>query len=137
MPKTREEITKKYRERNKGEIAAYMKEYYQKNKEKETARNKEYRERNKEKIAAQTKEYHQTPEGKRLHTIGQWKSRGLIHNDYDRLYEAYLESTNCEECGIEYGEKGDGTGTFKCMDHDHQNGYFRRFLCCSCNIGRG
>ena len=151
MPWTREEkaaYNRKYRERNKEKIAAhrernkeeaavYMKEYRERNKEKIAAQMKEYCEKNKEEISEKKREYDQTPKGKQVQTIANWKSIGLIHDDYHRLYDAYLESTNCEECGVEYGVKGDGTQTFKCMDHDHQNGYFRNFLCCSCNLHRG
>ncbi len=131
------EYMKEYREKNKEKIAARMKEYRERNKEKISEQVKEYRERNKEKKATYMKEFDQTPKAKRAKTICVWKKRGLIHDDYDRLYDAYLDSTNCEECGIKYGTYGDGTQTFKCLDHDHQNGYFRNFLCCSCNIGRG
>ena len=130
----------------------YRAEYYQKNKEKILKQNKEWREKNKEKIYKQKKEYNeknkqrdkewfkqnaQKPEVKKKRKISQWKKRGLIHDDYSKLYDDYLENTECEECRVTYGVIGDGTGTFKCMDHDHNTGLFRNFLCNGCNIRRG
>mgnify|MGYP003657112802 CR=1 FL=1 len=132
---------KEYYQKNKEKISAQQKEYLQENKEKIAAQKREYRqknkEKNKEKLAAYEKEYSQTPQGKRRTTISSWKHYGLIHNDYNQLYDAYLESTNCEKCDIEYGQYGDGTHTYRCMDHCHDYGYFRNFLCCKCNIERG
>jgi len=52
------------------------------------------------------------------------------------LYNNYLSETHCDFCRIEFGKKGDGTGTFKCCDHDHETGLFRNFLCNLCNIKR-
>ena len=111
MPQTPEEkaaYQKEYYQKNKEKKAAYHKEYYQKNKEKKAAYHKEYNQKNKEKIAAREKEYDQTPQGKRNHTISNWKRCGLIHDDYNQLYDAYLQSTNCEKCDIEYGKYRDG-----------------------------
>ena len=109
-----------------------VKNYYQKNKEKINEYSQEYRDNNKEKI----NEYRQTQKGKRSRKISDWKRRGLFSKDYNLLYENYLKSTNCEECGVEYGEYGDGTGTWKCMDHNHETGLFRNYLCNSCNTKR-
>ena len=136
-PEEKAAYQKEYRQKNKEKIAAQKKEYYQKNKEKKAAYKKEYRQKNKEKIAAQKKEYYQTPQGKRIKAINNWKQRGLIHDDYNQLYDAYLESTNCERCDIEYGQYGDGTHTHCCMDHCHDYGCFRNFLCFKCNLRRG
>ena len=139
MPQTREErlaYKKEYRQKNKEKIIVQMKEYRQKNKEKIAAKDKEYRQKNKEKIAAHEKEYYRTPQGKRSRLIIKWKQCGLIHDDYNQLYDEYLKSTNCERCGIEYGQYGDGTQTWRCMDHCHNSGRFRDFLCCKCNLER-
>jgi hypothetical protein len=150
------EKSKEYREKNKEQRNAYKREYYKENKEKIAKEQKEYREKNKEQIAEKSrewyqlnkerviekskeysKEYNKTPPRKKYYTISNWKKKSIKCDDFDMLYDNYLKSTNCEECGILYGKKGDGTGTFKCCDHDHETGLFRNFLCNSCNLKRG
>jgi len=128
---------KKYREDNREIIKERLKKYYQNNKEKESERHKKYREKNKEKVSEYNKKYKQTPIGIKSTTIQNWKQRGLEHEDISALYDQYINVTNCEECGIEFGMFGDGTGTFKCMDHCHETNLFRNFLCHNCNKKRG
>jgi len=139
---------KEYNAENKEKIAARSKEYYAENKEKIAAKRKEYEAENKEKIAAKQKEYRaknkekfaakrKTPAGIKSRVIREWKRLGLIYDDTDSLYCHYLNATHCDECGIEFGKKGDGSGTFKCMDHCHHTGAFRNFLCNPCNLKRG
>ena len=118
MPKTKEEkaaYQKKYREKNKERISIQRKEYREENKEKISIRRKEYREKNLEKVHK-----NQIKSG--------WKRSGLICEDVDSLYCHYMNAKNCDECGVDFGKKGDGTGTFKCMDHSHITGIFRNFL---------
>ena len=130
---------KAYREKNAEKAKAYMKVYRIKNAEKAEAYHKAYRQENVEKLKADNKAYRENnPERhKKIHTIANWKTKGLICDDYDKLYDLYLQSTNCEECGCKYSIKGDGVGRFKCMDHDHLTGLFRNFLCNTCNLRRG
>ena len=129
-----------YTEEQRQRKKEYQKEYYQKNKEtiyeKTKKYMKEYREKNKEKQAERDKEWGQSPKGKRSRTITDWKRRGVVSTDYNLLYDNYLASANCEECGIEYSKKGDGVGTFKCLDHCHETGLFRNYLCNGCNTKR-
>ena len=124
---------KEYYLKNKDKIIARAKASYQANKERRKEYMKQYDEANKEKLT----EYNRTPFRLKSKTIAKWKIKGLICEDYNVLYERYLESTNCEECGCEYGKFGDGSGTFRCMDHSHITGLFRNFLCNRCNIRRG
>jgi len=155
MPSTEEEkkerkriYQKKYREKNrkrklekqreydkahKKEKAVYDKEYRQTHKQKI----KEYVDKHKEKKREYNKEYCQTPAGKKSYTISRWKQWGLICDDYDSLYAHYIVAEICDECNMRFGEKGDGSGTFRCMDHDHETGEFRNFLCNKCNLARG
>jgi len=151
MPKTKEEIAakkKQWAERNKEKIAAQKKARYERNKEKINARHKEYYDENKEKIAVKQKQYYdenkekiaakaKTPACIKKRVIGDWKRRGLIYDDIDSLYCHYLNATHCDECGIQFGKYGDGSGDFKCMDHCHHTGAFRNFLCNPCNLERG
>ena len=80
-------------------------------KEKRAEYMKEYREKNKDKVKKQSDEYKKTPKGKKTSGIYNWKRRGLIHDDYDALYDNYLKAENCEECGVPFGIMGDGSGT--------------------------
>ena len=142
MPRTeeqkqrRKQYIKEWRLKNKEKIIQNSKEYYQKNKEKINEYNKKYHQDNKEKIKIKLKEYNQTLNCKRIKIISRWKKFGLVSTDYNLLYDNYLKSTNCEECGIEYGKFGDGTATHRCLDHDHETGLFRNYLCHGCNLRR-
>jgi len=111
-----------------------MKEYYQKNKEKIAEYRKVYNKNNKEKLKEYNKEYKKdNPKYVKNHTLYDWKKRGLICEDYDKLYDYYLSVEECENCGIELNS---GTGTKKCMDHCHNTGLFRNILCNTCNLLR-
>ena len=113
------------------------KKYYENNKEKQKKYQNQYHKNNKEYYKQKDKEYRQTPKGKKSTIIGGWKEKGLICEDYDSLYCHYLNTEECDNCNVLFGERGDGTGSFKCMDHDHKTGLFRNFLCCRCNLLRG
>jgi hypothetical protein len=134
------EYQKEYRENNKEKIKECKKEYRENNKGKIKEQTKEYYENNKEKIKEQTKEYkkeyNKTTAGIKSNRIKNWKTRGVISDDYSSLYDYYLNCKNCEECSIELLE-GNYGGNKKCLDHDHETGLFRNILCNSCNIKRG
>ena len=63
--------------------------------------------------------------------IGVWKRRGVVNDDFDNLYENYLTANNCERCGIIFDDTNKEKS--RCLDHDHITGYFRAFLCNTCN----
>mgnify|MGYP003624815895 FL=1 len=91
---------------------------------------KEYYQKNKDKI----KKYHQSPKGKMINTISSWKFNGLIcenREEYEYIYDRWLNSERCEECNKEYTEDN-----IKNMDHCHLTGLFRNILCHSCNMKR-
>ena len=117
--------------------SAYNKEYRAKNREKLARLNKIYRDNNKEKEAERHRLYDLRPGGKKAKMIEQWKYRGLIHNDYDKLYSNYMAAKVCENCDVEFGTKGDKSNSWKTMDHSHVSGLFRNFLCNYCNTVRG
>ena len=62
-------------------------------------------------------------------TIYKWKKSGLICDDYNALYETYIETTGCQHCKTEFTEKN-----WRCMDHDHETGLFRKMVCHRCNV---
>lgn len=123
------EYLKTYYEANKDKIKEYKKNYREKNKEKLKEIYKEYREANKEKLKEQRKEYRQTPIGKKSHTINSWKRIGVIHNNFDLLYETYINKNNCDVCNNQFKSSRD-----RHLDHCHETGLFRQILCCSCNV---
>ena len=73
---------------------------------------------------------------KQKKTIQSWRIQGLKLREgqtYDMIYDKVYSTTHCELCNIELcdGLKSNG----RCMDHDHETGYFRKVLCRSCNTG--
>lgn len=128
----RKEYYKIWYQKNKEEINRKHREYYEKTKEKK----QKYVDDNKEKISNRQKEYNQTPNGKKSQIIGNWKRRGIKSDNYDTLYNNYLSETHCDLCRVKFGKRGDGSGTWKCCDHNHETGLFRNFICNKCNIGR-
>jgi len=97
---------------------------------------KEYRQKNKDKIKQYKKEYLQTPQGIKSRRICHWKSSGLVCEDYDVLYQKYLDTTHCDNCDILLTYDKITTSTSKCLDHCHDTGLFRNILCHSCNVIR-
>ena len=121
-------------------LKQYQKQYYLDNLEKI----KQYRKDNEEKIKIQKAEYYQnnrekiekykkTGKGLKINRISGWKIRGLISEDYDKIYERYILTKECDNCGILLDEDNN---TKKCMDHCHTTGEFRNILCNLCNINR-
>ena len=122
------EYNKEYHDKNRDKIKEYKKEYRDKNREYYKEYDKVYQEKNKEKRKEYNKEYRQTETFKKSTTIGKWKRRGLIHEDYNALYEKYINTTCCDVCNKEFKNRRD-----RCLDHDHITGEFRQILCRACN----
>jgi hypothetical protein len=122
---------KKFYQANREQQKERKKIYYENNKDKCKATRKIYYENSKDKI----KEYNKTEQGKKINRISTWKSYGIINDDFDALYEYYINCNNCEECGIELIEGIYGSNK-RCLDHDHETGLFRNVLCNTCNLRR-
>jgi len=107
--------------------------YYQNNKEKF----KQYKKDNpfvrSEASKEKQKIWRKSPDGIRCYTKANWKKRGVICDDYDKLYDYYLSIHNCENCNIILNTT---YATKKVLDHDHDTGLFRNVLCFNCNILR-
>ena len=118
------EANRRYREKHKEKLAERNKKYNENNKEKK----REYNKKNKEARA----EYYKTENGKRVYTISNWKKSGLIVEDYNIIYDRWLNSEKCEMCLCEY-KMTKGGYLNKCLEHSHITGKFRSICCWSCN----
>ena len=149
MPQTREErleIKRQYRINNREKIAEYNKqwiidnaEYHRQYRIDNAEHYRQYRQENKEKKAEYNKQYLQTAQGKKVNRISEWKHTGLVDSDkdnYESLYNHYINTQKCEKCDIELTEDKSPTPTRKCMDHSHTTGLFRNILCQGCNTRR-
>jgi len=63
--------------------------------------------------------------------IYRWKNWGIICEDFDKLYEKYMNINNCELCGIEFNKNI--RSQWKNLDHDHKTGLYRHTICHNCN----
>jgi len=109
----------------------YKNQYkYQKTeKGKETQKKYEQSEKGKEAI----RKYLQSEKGKKVLRIRNWRKRGIISDDYDKLYEKYITTTHCELCNVELIENKYSVPNRRCLDHCHQSGLVRNIVCQSCN----
>ena len=103
---------------------------------KDPADKRAHYEKNKEKIKEYQKVYYQTPAGKKSNRINDWKKRGVIHDDFNELYEKYINTELCELCNCKLTVDKRKTKTTRCLDHDHETGEFRNVICNSCNVKR-
>ena len=65
-------------------------------------------------------------------TIYNWKKRGLI-GDYDKIYDKYISTTNCELCNVILTDGKPINTSTKNMNHNHLTGYFINIICHKCN----
>jgi hypothetical protein len=128
---------KEYYQKNKDKLKEHQKQYYEKNKEEILSKQKQYRENNKEQKKEYFKQYRQTEKGKKSNRIGNWKTYGVVHPDFDELYEKYINTEHCELCSVKLTEDKRTTHTTRCLDHCHETGEFRNVVCHSCNVKRG
>ena len=89
-------------------------------------------EEEKQRIRVKKKEYNNTENGKKCNRICTWKRLGVICEDWDALYDKYINTWNCENCDVELIEGKYGNNA-RHLDHDHETGLFRAVLCKHCN----
>ena len=105
------------------------KRWAEKNKQKVQESKKRYQEKNKHKLY----EKKQSPECKKNSRIYNWKHSGVIHQNFDELYEKYINTEYCELCSVKLTVDKRTTSTTRCLDHDHSTGLVRNIVCHSCN----
>ena len=132
-PEKQKEYDKKYRLENIEKKKEYEKKYRLENREQKNEYLKKYRLENKEKIKEKNKEYRKTEAGKKTYRITTWKQHGVVCDDWDKLYDKYINTWNCEHCNKKLIEGMYGNNK-RCLDHDHQTGLFRAVLCHYCNV---
>jgi len=132
------EQVKKYDQSEKGKekTKERKQKYYEENKEKIKERQQKYMKENKEKIKERQLNYAQTEAGKKTNRIAMWKYIGVISDDWDALYEYYINCWECENCGVELIE-GIYCNNKRVLDHCHKTRLFRNVLCSYCNVLRG
>lgn len=107
------------------EYKAKRRAYFLKNKQHSIETSKTYYVKNKKRLSLYYKEYNIKNHQK--YCIRQWKRQGIVDEDYDSLYQCYIEEKNCWICGHDFSKYR------KNLDHDHETGE-ARFVCCNlCN----
>jgi len=139
----KKEYDKKYYEANKQKQKEYRKKWRQENRERKKEYDKKYRDSNKDKIKEyylnnqaeiieKSKEYQQTPQGKKCKRILQWKHQGIICEDFDTIYEKYVNCLECEYCNTPFSSDKN-----RHLDHSHHitdAPNIRGILCTGCNF---
>jgi hypothetical protein len=72
--------------------------------------------------------YYDNPQEYKRCIIKNWRISGVIYDDWDDLYEVYMNTMECQYC-----KKPFETSRHRCLDHDHNTGLFRMILCQGCN----
>ena len=75
------------------------------------------------------KSYYDNPKRYKTNKICHWKGSGVIYEDWDDLYEVYMNTMECQHC-----KKPFETSYDRCLDHNHETGLFRLILCQGCNV---
>jgi len=67
-----------------------------------------------------------------MFTIRSWKKRGVISDDFNKLYHHHMSINNCQLCNILFDDNIRNQNRY--LDHDHKTGVYRQTICHRCNI---
>ena len=103
-----------------------------------------YKDPNDPRIQANIKKYRESEKGKKIikayeesdkykkqSKIARWKHLGIITDDWENVYNIYIDTTNCDYCKKEFVNSLERN-----LDHDHSikdNNNIRGILCRVCN----
>tara|TARA_R110000796_G_scaffold200623_2_gene316633 strand:- start:79 stop:642 length:564 start_codon:yes stop_codon:yes gene_type:complete len=68
------------------------------------------------------------PKRHKYYMIYDWKRKGVIADDYDEVYDIYINTMECNHCGKEFCNTKE-----RHLDHCHQTGDIRAIVCQKCN----
>jgi hypothetical protein len=103
-------------------------------KQEEKERQKKYQRDNKEKIAREAKKYAVRYQRENRERIAKEAKERGIKNKYEKYnmtkqqIDEHKNTIACQVCGRE---------TLICIDHDHNTGKVRGYLCTNCNLALG
>ena len=130
-------IMDNYYQQNKDILKDKARDYYKKNRELILNKKKDYYKKNRIAKLEYQNNYNNiilnTEDGKKKQLIKNWKHIGLISDDYNAVYDKYINTNECELCEISI-TRGKGLIGKKHLDHDHKTGLFRNILYGKCNI---
>ena len=105
---------------------AYTK-YYENNKQKCYEASLKWKKNNPEKVKISQAKTDRKPKFMKLRLIKGWKNQGIIDDDYESLYNEFVNTKECWICGDDFSKSK------KCLDHDHESGEVRYICCNNCN----
>lgn len=124
----------------KAERKEYNKEYYKKHKKRLLEYKKKRYKDNSDKLieyqVSYRKDYLQRPNTKKIRKEATWKRQGIVpkDNNWDSVWDILKEQNNC--CAI-CGKNENEFNRSLSLDHDHETGEPREFLCNNCNTALG
>tara|TARA_R110002072_G_scaffold2508_3_gene21236 strand:- start:2653 stop:2997 length:345 start_codon:yes stop_codon:yes gene_type:complete len=80
--------------------------------------------------------YRHSEKGYKTHRIDQWRNKYGIICDYDKIYDIFINTTNCDHCNCELQsiQLKVLSARSRTLDHCHSCGAARGILCNICNL---